>query len=389
MKLATDHKKSILLIRLRTILRSGLVAVLAAGHPIIASAQSDSRFDVSLRIDYTSAEETLNFFSRQTFNSRRVASLRGNRIAAATSVMLARTGRPAADLPHELELVRDNYETGEDVYGLRYTQGHIEQLKRLLDETRKRQLDRRVVATIASYFPSNASISADIPVFVVVMGNEKAAAFVRRVVWRDESPVFVGENEGEEVIVLNLARMAGSGQKPEQQFIQVLATLAHESFHAVFGVFQTTSAVWRENHQRREPIWRLAEIVQNEGIAYCLSLQLQIGGRSPADQWFDATANAVKLFNVAAEELISPNVSQTRANELVMNANLSGSFEGNYGATAGLRIAYEIDTRLGRPSLTETISGGIRDFFGKYQTLCRQNSSLPRIDADVLNVLKQ
>ena len=359
-----------------------------AGLPTMVNAQPDSRFDVSLRIDYASAEETLNFFSRQTFNSQRVANLRGNQLAAATSIMLARTGRPAADLPHELELVRDNYETREDVYGLRYTQGHVQQLKQLLDETRKRQLDRRVIATIASYFPANAVISADIPVYVVVMGNEKAAAFVRRVVWRDDSPVFVGENEGEEVIVLNLARMAGPGQKVEQQFIQVLATLAHESFHAVFGVYQTNSAVWKEIHQRREPVRQLAEIVQNEGIAYYLSLQIQIGGHTPADQWFDGTARAVKLFNIAADELISPNTSQARANELIMNANLSGTFEGNYGATAGVRMAYEIDTRLGRPSLTETIAGGIMDFFGKYNTLCRQNSNLPRLDSDILDALR-
>jgi hypothetical protein len=357
--------------------------------PFFGKAQSNPNFDVSLRIDYSSAEEMLNFFERQTFNSQRVADLRGNQIAAGTSVMLARTGRPPGDFVHELEFVRDNYTTNGDIYGLKSTQSHVDQLKKLLDETRKRQLDRRVVATIASYFPSDARVSVDIPVYVVCMGNEKAAAFVRRIVWQNDRPMFVGSNEGEEVIVLNLARMLGSGQKVDQQFIQVLSTLAHESFHAVFGTYQEGSTVWKEIRLRKDPIWRLAELVQNEGIAYYLSLQLQIGGRTPPDPWFEATGNAIKSFNGAARELISPTVSQRRANDLIMNSNLSGSFEANYGATAGLRIAYEIDTRLGRPALTETISGGIKEFFGKYETLCRQNSNLPKLDTNVLKVLEE
>ncbi len=369
--------------------RPGILTVVVLALPFFARSQSNPRFDVSLRIDYSSAEEILNFFERQTFNAQRVANLRGNQIAAATSVMLARTGRPPGDFVHELELVRDNYTTSGDIYGLKATQSHTDQLRKLLDETRRRQLDRRVVATIASYFPSDASVSVNIPVYVVAMGNEKAAAFVRRVVWQDDKPVFVGDNEGEGVIVLNLARMLGSGQHVDQQFIQLLSTLAHECFHAVFGVYQESSAVWKEIRQRREPIWRLAELVQNEGIAYCLSLQLQIGGQPPPSRWFDATGNAVKSFNSAATELISPTISARRATDLIMNSNLSGSFEGNYGATAGLRMAYEIDTRLGRPALTESVSGGLKAFFGKYETLCRQNSELPKLDPGVLKVLEE
>jgi len=50
-------------------------------------------------------------------------------------------------------------------------------------------------------------------------------------------------------------------------------------------------------------------------------------------------------------------------------------------------MAYEIDTKLGRPALTETIRGGIREFFGKYDALCKQSSDLPRLDKMVVNVL--
>jgi hypothetical protein len=94
---------------------------------------------------------------------------------------------------------------------------------------------------------------------------------------------------------------------------------------------------------------------------------------------------AVERLNAAMIELKSPYLTPRRAQELMMNSNLSGSFEGNYGATAGLRIAYEIEKRLGRPALTETVREGVKDFFGKYDVLCRQESNLPRLDAKALD----
>jgi len=58
----------------------------------------------------------------------------------------------------------------------------------------------------------------------------------------------------------------------------------------------------------------------------------------------------------------SPNLTRSRARELLMNANLSGSMEGNYGATAGMRMAYEIDAHLGRPALSATLLTGSCSF---------------------------
>lgn len=368
---------------------SGLAVYMLAFLPSQLAAQSNPQFDVSLRVDYSSAEQMLDFFDRKSYNANRVADTRGNKIAAATSLLLARTERPPQDFAHQLELIRDDYNVSDDIYGLKATRSHIDQLKKLLTEIRKRQLDRRVIATVESYFPSSTALSGIIPVYVVVMGNEKAAAFVRRVVWKDEWPVFVGENQGDQVIVLNLTRMLEFGTDVNAQFIQSLGTLAHECFHAVFGLYQQNSETWREYHQRIGPFWQLAELVQNEGIAYLLSLQLQIGGQTPPRPWFDATSRAMKAFNTASKELIAPSITERRARELILNSNLSGSFEGNYGASAGQRIAYEIDTKLGRSALSETISGGIKEFFGKYETLCKQNSDLPQLDQDVLKVLEQ
>lgn len=367
----------------------GMFLLLLLGIPNSLWAQSSQLFDVTLRIDYSGAERMLDFFDRRTFNPDEVAEARGNRIAAATSLLLARTQRSAGDFTHQLELVRDDYTTSGDIYGLRDAQSHTGQIRKLLAELRKRQLERRVIATIQAFFPSDARVSGVLPVYVVAMGNEKAAAFVRRVVWKDNTPVFAGENEGDPVIVLNVARMIPAGNDVNTQFIGLLGTLAHECFHAVFGLFQQDSEMWRAYHQRRDPIWNLAELVQNEGIAYYLSMQLQIGGQTPAQTWFATTDQAVKNLDDASKELLSPYIQPQQARALILNANMSGSFEGNYGATAGLRIAYEIDTRLGRPALAETINGGVRSFFGKYDTLCQQNPMLPRLEVDVLKTLEQ
>ena len=244
-------------------------------------------------------------------------------------------------------MIRDDYNTSDDIYGLKATRSHIDQLRKLLTEIRKRQIDRRVIATVQSYFPSAIDLSGTIPVYVVAMGNERAAAFVSRVIWKDDKPIFVGDNEGEPVIVLNLTRMLEFSSDVNAQFIQSLGTLAHECFHAVFSLYQQNSQTWREYHQRLGPIWQLAELVQNEGIAYLLSLQIQIGGQTPGNQWFDVTSRAIKALNSASKELIAPSISSQRAQELILNSNMSGSFEGNYGATAGQRMAYEIDSRLG------------------------------------------
>jgi hypothetical protein len=357
--------------------------------PLCLKAQSTSELDIALRIDYSSAEEMLDLFDRRTFNATRVAQLPGNRIAAATSLLLARTSKPPEDFARELELVRDNYNSSGDLYGLRYTQAHSEKLRKLLAETKKRQLDRRVVATVASYFPPETRLSAVVPVYIVAMGNEKAAAFVRRVAWKDGSPLFVGEREGEQVIVLNMARMAEISSETDGQFVGLLSTLAHECFHTIFGLYQEKSPAWNEYRGRTEPLWTLCNLVVNEGIAYYLSLQLQIGGQSPPTQWFQATEKAMKTLNSALSELGSASLTPQRARELILSSNLSGSFEGNYGATAGLRMAYEIDTKLGRPALTETIRGGIKEFFGKYDALCTQNADLPRLDEAALKVVRQ
>ena len=51
-----------------------------------------------------------------------------------------------------------------------------------------------------------------VPVYVVAFGYQTVDAYVRRVVWRGNVPVFVGEGEGEVTIIVNLSKAISYGR---------------------------------------------------------------------------------------------------------------------------------------------------------------------------------
>ncbi len=348
--------------------------------------QSNPNFNVSLRLDFSSVDALIELSEGRIADVKRVAELRGNQIAAATSALLARQTYSPADFARELERFRSGSVTSNDMFGLNAASTHLQKVKLLLQETKKRQLDRKVIATLDAFFPQNARITASIPVYFVALGNENAAAFVRSVAWVNNTPRFVGEGEGELTIVVNLTRSAQYIQEVQLQFVDMMSTLAHETFHAVFGIHQKTSPLWQQLNRRYEPYWTLAELVQNEGIAYLISAQQRTGAHLSAAQ-FTSAKQAIASLNNALKELTSPSVTPARARELIMNSNLSGSYEKNYGATAGLLMAYAIDSKRGRAVLNETIQNGVGDFFAKYQDLTNQFGELPKFDEDVIKKL--
>ncbi len=353
--------------------------------PFTLRSQTNPNFDFSLGIDYSAAEQMLDYFDHVTGNTKYVAELRGNRLAAATSVMLARTEKSDDDFRQQLELARNNSRFESDVYGFSPAKNHITELRKLLQEIKHRQLDRRIVATVASFFPENVKISTRFSVYFVVIGNERASAFVRHVIWNYNVPTFVGEEQGEPIIVVNLARIIEGPTNVEAQFIEVLSTTAHECFHAVFSVLRKSLP---DSIKAKNVANQLLDVVQNEGVAYYLSLETHIGNKIPSRQWFDITAQAIKVLNNVLIEMSSPNLTRARAQELMMNANLSGSFEGNYGATAGMRMAYEIDSHFGRPALTATLLTGSCSFISTYMQVYLRDETLPKIDKQVSRLLQ-
>ena len=332
-------------------------------------AQPGTNFDVSFIVDYSAAEQLVDYFDWHSSNPEAVAALPGNRLAAATSILLARTNRPDGDFLQSLKNFRNGSQYDNDIYGLMPVKKHIGELRKLLAEAKKHRLDSRVVATLSAYFPADTKISAVFHVYVVAMGNEKTEAFVRRVAWHGSEPVFVGENEGEPVIIVNLLRVLETEPVVQVQYLELLATLAHECFHATYSVLKQSLPDSTKPHTPSE---YLLDIVQNEGIAYYLSMEVHRVGRPLSQSWFTETSQSLDNLNKALNELNSSKPSAARTQELLMNANLSGTFMGNYGATAGMRMAYEIDTKLGRQALTETLLHGFASFVETYQKACRR-----------------
>jgi hypothetical protein len=351
-------------------------------------AAQQENFNVTLRLDFASVDALLELSEGRMANVNRAAELRGNRIAAATSALLAREQYSTQRFSQELERFRNGSTQSNDMFGLSSATRYRTQIRALLLEAKRRNLDRKVVATIAPFFPAGIRLNASIPVYFVALGNENAAAFVRSIAWKDDIPYFVAEGEGELTIVVNLTRSVQYIQEVQMQFVDMMSTLAHETFHAVFGIYQQQSPVWKALAFRHEPYWVLAELVQNEGTAYLISLQQRTGSHLSAAQTGSSKQSIIDL-NEALKELSSPGLTRERATELIMNSNLSGSYEKNYGASAGLLMAYAIDAKLGRKALTETLQNGVGDFFGKYQELAGQFGELPKFDADVIGMLQQ
>jgi hypothetical protein len=353
-----------------------------------APLHSQDNFNISFRLDFASIDALMDLSDGKIANVNRVAELRGNQIAAATSALLARQEYSTERFAQELERFRNSATLSNDMFGLNAAIRYREQIKALTLEAKRRNLDRKILATIAPFFPEKIRISATIPVYFVALGNENAAAFVRSIVWQDNVPHFVAEGEGELTIVMNLTRSVQYIQEIQIQFVDMMSTLAHESFHAVFGIYQQQVPAWRSIASRPEPQWVLAELVQNEGIAYLISLQQRTGSQlSPAQ--LSSSKQSVTDLNNALKELGSPGLTHARARELIMNSNLSGSYEKNYGASAGLLMAYAIDSKLGRKALTETLEFGVGDFFGKYHQIADQFAGLPKLDPDVVSMLQK
>ena len=91
----------------------------------VMQSQTHSNFEFSLGIDYSAAEQTLDFFDHRIGNVDQVAKLRGNQLAAATSVMLARTAKSDDDFRDQLELARNITRFESDVYGFFPAKNHI------------------------------------------------------------------------------------------------------------------------------------------------------------------------------------------------------------------------------------------------------------------------
>jgi hypothetical protein len=350
-------------------------------------AQGSEHFNLYLRADYSSAERTLELCSGLSGRPDQIARMPGSRIALATTALLTQKTLTEDLLTRSLEELKFNQSLDDDPFKMSDLRANLEEIRQLLLECERRNFSDRVVATVSQLFPAEARVEGTIPVYFVAFGYQNVDAFVRRVVWRNGFPVFVGEGSGELTIVVNLSRAVHYGRTTDERLIGMLSVVAHEVFHAAFGIYKDGSAQWRSYAaSHTTPADDFIDLAQNEGIAYYLSLVQSSRGRLPGDAK-PRVDRAFSLFNSVIAELLSPRTSPGRAGDLIRLSNSSGYWD-NYGAITGMIVARQIDQTLGRQALTRTIATGPADFFLTYADLARRDDSLPQLSGALITKLQ-
>ncbi len=347
----------------------------------------ESRFHLFLNVSTQSADETVQIYRGLMGDPGQVASLRGSRLALATTAMLVHRNLDPAALEKSLQSAKFNQDLGDDVFMMKKARRDASAIGDLLDAIRRRGFAQRVVSTVEQLFPPETRIDATVPVYFVAFGPRYIDAYVVRAVWTGSVPTLVGEGQGEPTIVVNLARSVESGGTVDEQFVGMMSDVAHEVFHAAFAVYKDTSPFWRMyNATHRAPLDGLLDITQNEGIAYYLTLIERARGKLSVD-WLSNVQACFAQFNSSSAELLSPGITQRRANEILQASNSSGYWS-SFGSITGMIIARQIDQTLGRTALMETIALGPRDFFGKYIQMMRRDSSIPQLSDAVVRFVE-
>jgi hypothetical protein len=343
-------------------------------------------FNVVLTLDTESADKAVALYEGLAGNPGGIARLRGSQIALATTALLAQQDLDTPALEKSLEAAKFNQALDADVFRMKEARASAASIKELLEEIRKRNFAQKVVSTVEQLFPPDTRISSSIPIFFVAFGHRNIDAYVRRVLWKDNTPLFVGEGEGELTIVVNLARSVEYGRNVDERFLGMMSVVAHEVFHAAFGVYKDHSPFWRQYYvSHRTYVDQLLDLAQNEGIAYYLTLVQRSRGRLPSD-WGPHVQNAFSEFNKNTEELLSKRITDRRAQDILRGSNTSGYWE-SYGAMTGMIVAREIDQTLGREALVETVARGPGDFFLKYVDLMKKDSNFPVLGQAVIRFL--
>jgi hypothetical protein len=355
---------------------------------VSTSAQEHGEFQLTLELNYLSAEKALELYQGLSGDPSGVAHLRGSQLAMATTALLAQRRLDLPTLESALGAVKFNQGLGDDVFRLADARANVGAIKELYGELRRRNFGQKVASTVEQLFPAGARVRGTLPIYFVAFGHQNIDAFVRRVIWEGDHPLFVPEGQGDPTIVVNLAKAVHYGRNVDERFIGLLSTVAHEVFHAAFDAYKDQSPAWRDYYARHQsPFDVLLDLTHNEGIAYYLSLIQTSRGRLPAD-WQQRVGSAIGVFNRSAQELLSPGVSSRRLEEILRTSNTSGYWE-SFGSITGMVIAKQIDQGLGRQALTETIAKGPLDFFWKYIELTKRNPDVFPLSPALVQAIQQ
>lgn len=352
------------------------------------SAQEHGEFQLVLELNYQSAEKAIELYQGLSGNPAEIARLRGSQLAMATTALLAQRRLDLALLENSLEAAKFNQGLGDDLFRMKDARANVLAIKELYTELRRRNFGQKVATTVEQLFPAGARVRGTLPIYFVAFGHQNIDAFVRRVIWQDDRPAFVGEQQGEPTIVVNLAKAVYYGRTVDERFIGLLSTVAHEVFHAAFDSYKDQSSVWREYYAKHQSyLDSFLDLTQNEGIAYYLSLVQSSHGRLPID-WQQRVGSAFAMFNRSAEELLSPAVPPHRAQEIIRTSNTSGYWE-SFASITGMVMAKQIDQAMGRQALTETIAKGPVDFFAKYVDASKRDGNLPALSPSLIQTIRR
>jgi hypothetical protein len=367
---------------LQRILGTGFLALLLPAY-----AQEHGEFQLVLELNYQSAEKTLELYQGLSGNPAEIARLRGSQLALATTAHLAQRRLDVQLLESSLQSAKFNQGLGDDVFRMKEARTNVVAIKELYTELRRRNFGQKVASTVEQLFPAGARVRGTLPMYFVAFGHQNIDAFVRRVSWENDRPMFVGEQQGEPTIVVNLAKAVYYGRSVDERFVGLLGTVAHEVFHAAFDAYKDQSPFWHEYYARHQSYFdSFIDLAQNEGIAYYLSLVQSSRGRLPAD-WQQRIGAAFAVFNRSAEELLTPSLPRRRAEEILRTSNTSGYWE-SFGSIAGMVMAKQIDQALGRQALTETVAKGPIDFFEKYIEAAKRDANLPALSSSVVQAIQ-
>jgi hypothetical protein len=348
-----------------------------------AHAQEYANFNLILDLDLESAERTIGLYEGLAGRPDEIAQLRGSQLALATTAQLSQRRLGLADLERSLEAAKFNQALDDDVFRMKEARTNVAAIKELLTAVKTRSFAQKVVRTVEQLFPADARVNTRIPMYLVAFGHPNIDAYVQRVVWSGSTPQFVGEGQGQLTITVNLSKGINYGHSVDERFIGVLSTVAHEVFHAAFGVYKDDSPRWRQYYAtHNRPIDQLMDLTHNEGIAYYLSLIQRSQGRLTSE-WERNVRAAFQTFNSSAEELLSPRTSRQRAYDLIRTSNTSGFWD-SYGAITGMIIARQIDQTFGRSALMESVAAGPVDFFAKYAEVMRRDTNVPSLSPILL-----
>jgi hypothetical protein len=366
--------------------RSPLMLVLLHLMPLSLLCAQESVFDVTLLLNTESADRTIELYEGLAGRPQTIADLRGSQIALATTALLSGRQIDQATLERSLEAAKFNQNLDDDVFRMKDARANVAVIKELLQEMRRRNFAQKVVSTVEQLFPPDTHIGSTLPIYVVAFGHQNIDSFVRRTLWMGRTPEFVGEGQGELTIVVNLAKAVYYGRDVDERFNGLMSVVAHEVFHAAFGVYRDKSARWRQFlTTHRTWLDQLLDLTQNEGIAYYLTLVQRSRGRFREDQ-LPNVRTAFEEFNRRTAELQGPSITDRQALQILQQSNTSG-YWGSFGSMTGMVIARQIDQTLGRQALSETIALGPYDFFAKYVELMKTRDDIPRLSDDILRYL--